>query len=98
MLAIGNPFDVGQTVTSGIISALGRHGLGLNSYEDFIQTDAAINQGNSGGALVNTEASSSASTRPSFARAVGRLHRHRLCDSELDHQPRASEPHGGQNR
>lgn len=55
VLAIGNPFDVGQTVTSGIILALGRHGLGLNSYEDFIQTDAAINQGNSGGALVNTE-------------------------------------------
>ena len=53
VLAIGNPFGVGQTVTSGIISALGRHGLGLNSYEDFIQTDAAINQGNSGGALVD---------------------------------------------
>lgn len=53
VLAIGNPFDVGQTVTAGIISALGRHGLGLNSYEDFIQTDAAINQGNSGGALVD---------------------------------------------
>ncbi|MFU0842237.1 MAG: PDZ domain-containing protein [Burkholderia sp.] len=55
VLAIGNPFDVGQTVTSGIISGLGRHGLGLNSYEDFIQTDAAINQGNSGGALVDAE-------------------------------------------
>ena len=55
VLAIGNPFDVGLTVTSGIVSALGRHGLGLNSYEDFIQTDAAINQGNSGGALVNAE-------------------------------------------
>ena len=53
VLASGNPFDVGQTVTSGIISALGRHGFGLNNYEDFIQTDAAINQGNSGGALVN---------------------------------------------
>ena len=53
VLAIGNPFDVGQTVTSGIISALGRHGFGLNNYEDFIQTDAAINPGNSGGALVN---------------------------------------------
>lgn len=53
VLAIGNPFDVGQTVTSDIISALGRHGFGLNNYEDFIQTDAAINQGNSGGALVN---------------------------------------------
>ena len=53
VLAIGNPFDVGQSVTSGIISALGRHGLGLNMYEDYIQTDAAINQGNSGGALIN---------------------------------------------
>lgn len=53
MLAIGNPFDVGQSVTAGIVSALGRHGFGLNNYEDFIQTDAAINQGNSGGALVN---------------------------------------------
>lgn len=55
VLAIGNPFDVGQTVTAGIVSALGRHGLGLNNYEDFIQTDAAINQGNSGGALVDLE-------------------------------------------
>ena len=55
VLAIGNPFDVGQTVTAGIISALGRHGFGLNSYEDFIQTDAAINQGNSGGALFNLQ-------------------------------------------
>ena len=54
VLAIGNPFGVGQTVTSGIISALGRHGLGLNIYEDFIQTDAAINQGNCG-ALVNAQ-------------------------------------------
>lgn len=53
VLAIGNPFAVGQTVTAGIVSALGRHGLGLNSYEDFIQTDAAINQGNSGGALID---------------------------------------------
>ena len=55
VLAIGNPFAVGQTVTAGIISALGRHGFGLNNYEDFIQTDAAINQGNSGGALVDAE-------------------------------------------
>lgn len=53
VLAIGNPFDVGQTVTYGIVSALGRHGFGLNNYEDFIQTDAAINQGNSGGALID---------------------------------------------
>ncbi len=53
VLAIGNPFGVGQTVTQGIISALGRNGLGINTYEDFIQTDAAINPGNSGGALVD---------------------------------------------
>lgn len=52
-LAIGNPFGVGQTVTLGIISAKGRNRLGLNTYEDFIQTDAAINPGNSGGALVD---------------------------------------------
>jgi len=52
-LAIGNPFGVGQTVTMGIISATGRNSLGLNTYEDFIQTDAAINPGNSGGALVD---------------------------------------------
>lgn len=52
-LAIGNPFGVGQTVTFGIISATGRDHLGINTYEDFIQTDAAINPGNSGGALVN---------------------------------------------
>src|SRR5260221_1948091 len=53
VLAIGNPFGVGQTVTSGIVSALGRTGLGINTFENFIQTDAAINPGNSGGALVN---------------------------------------------
>ncbi len=53
VLAIGNPFGVGQTVTQGIVSALGRQGLGINAYEDFIQTDAAINPGNSGGALVD---------------------------------------------
>lgn len=53
VLAIGNPFGVGQTVTQGIISALGRSGLGINTYEDFIQTDAAINPGNSGGALID---------------------------------------------
>ncbi|WP_227429557.1 S1C family serine protease [Psychrobacter sp. I-STPA6b] len=52
-LAIGNPFGVGQTVTQGIISATGRTGLGINTFEDFIQTDAAINPGNSGGALVD---------------------------------------------
>jgi serine protease Do len=55
VLAIGNPFDVGQTVTMGIVSALGRTSLQLNEYENFIQTDAAINPGNSGGALVDAE-------------------------------------------
>ena len=54
MLAICNPFGVGQTVTSGIISAVGRDHVGINTFENFIQTDAAINPGNSGGALVDT--------------------------------------------
>lgn len=53
VVAIGNPFGLGQTVTSGIVSALGRTGLGIEGYEDFIQTDASINPGNSGGALIN---------------------------------------------
>jgi Do/DeqQ family serine protease len=55
VVAIGNPFGIGQTVTSGIVSALGRSGLNNENYEDFIQTDAAINMGNSGGALVDLE-------------------------------------------
>ncbi len=55
VLAIGNPFGVGQTVTQGIISAVGRNHLGINTFENFIQTDASINPGNSGGALVDTE-------------------------------------------
>ncbi|MDZ7752431.1 MAG: DegQ family serine endoprotease [Gammaproteobacteria bacterium] len=53
VVAIGSPFGLGQTVTSGIVSAMGRSGLGIEGYEDFIQTDASINPGNSGGALVN---------------------------------------------
>ncbi len=53
VLAIGNPYGIGQTVTMGIVSATGRNGLGIEDYEDFIQTDASINPGNSGGALVN---------------------------------------------
>ena len=55
VVAIGNPFGLGQSVTSGIVSGLGRSGLGIESYEDFIQTDAPINPGNSGGALINLE-------------------------------------------
>ena len=55
VVAIGNPFNIGQTVTAGIVSALGRAGLNSNNYEDFIQTDAAINVGNSGGALVDMQ-------------------------------------------
>ena len=55
VLAIGNPFGVGQTTTMGIVSAVGRNGLGINTYENFIQTDAAINPGNSGGALIGAD-------------------------------------------
>ncbi len=57
VLAVGDPFGVGQTVTQGIVSATGRGGLGIEEVEDFIQTDAPINPGNSGGALVDDEGS-----------------------------------------
>ncbi|MFD2190205.1 Do family serine endopeptidase [Pistricoccus aurantiacus] len=71
VLAIGNPFGVGQTVTMGIVSATGRNHLGLNAYEDFIQTDAAINPGNSGGALVNPEGAMVGINTAIFSRSGG---------------------------
>ncbi len=71
VLAIGNPFGVGQTVTSGIISAQGRSDLGLSTFENFIQTDAAINPGNSGGALINTQGQLIAINTAIFSRSGG---------------------------
>jgi len=71
VLAIGNPFGVGQTVTSGIVSALGRTGLGISTFENFVQTDAAINPGNSGGALVDAAGNLIGINTAIFTRAGG---------------------------
>jgi len=73
VLAIGNPFGVGQTVTSGIVSALGRNQLGINTFENFIQTDAAINPGNSGGALVDVQGNLLGINTAIFSRTGGSL-------------------------
>src|SRR5713226_4922006 len=73
VLAIGNPFGVGQTVTSGIVSALGRTGLGINTFENFIQTDAAINPGNSGGALVDASGNLIGINTAIFSRSGGSM-------------------------
>jgi len=73
VLAIGNPFGVGQTVTSGIVSALGRNQLGINTFENFIQTDAAINPGNSGGALVDTNGSLQGINTAIYSRSGGNM-------------------------
>jgi serine protease DegQ len=73
VLAIGNPFGVGQTVTSGIVSALGRSQIGMNTYENFIQTDAAINPGNSGGALVDSNGHLIGINTAIFSRSGGNL-------------------------
>ena len=73
VLAIGNPFGVGQTVTMGIVSALGRNHLGINTFENFIQTDAAINPGNSGGALVDTSGNLIGINTAIFSRSGGSL-------------------------
>jgi len=71
VLAIGNPLNVGQTVTLGIVSATGRNRIGLNTFENFIQTDAAINPGNSGGALVNARGELIGINTAIFSQAVG---------------------------
>ena len=73
VLAIGNPFGVGQTVTSGIVSALGRNQLGINTFENFIQTDAAINPGNSGGALADVEGNLMGINTAIYSRTGGSL-------------------------
>ena len=73
VLAIGNPFGVGQTVTSGIVSALGRNQLGINIFENFIQTDAAINPGNSGGALVDVNGSLMGINTAIYSRSGGSM-------------------------
>jgi Do/DeqQ family serine protease len=73
VLAIGNPFGVGQTVTGGIISALGRNQLGINTFENFIQTDAAINPGNSGGALVDVNGSLLGVNTAIYSRSGGNM-------------------------
>jgi serine protease DegQ len=73
VLAIGNPFDVGQTVTMGIVSALGRTNLGINTFENFIQTDAAINQGNSGGSLVDSNGNLVGINTAIFSRTGGSI-------------------------
>ena len=73
VLAIGNPFGVGQTVTSGIVSALGRDQLGINTFENFIQTDAAINPGNSGGALVDTNGNLQGINTAIYSRSGGSM-------------------------
>jgi serine protease DegQ len=73
VLAIGNPFGVGQTVTSGIVSALGRNQLGINTFENFIQTDAAINPGNSGGALVDVNGNLMGINTAIYSRSGGNM-------------------------
>ncbi len=73
VLAIGNPFGVGQTVTSGIVSALGRNQLGINTFENFIQTDAAINPGNSGGALTDVNGNLEGINTAIYSRSGGSM-------------------------
>ena len=88
VLAIGDPFGVGQTVTSGIVSALARTQVGISDYQFFIQTDAAINPGNSGGALVDMDGQARRHQHRDLL-AERRLARHRICDS-FQHGARSS--------
>jgi hypothetical protein len=92
VLAIGNPFGFGNSVTFGIVSALGRNHLGINRFEDFIQTDAAINPGNSGGALVDTGRQPDRNQQHDLL-AVGRLARDRVCDPRLARAERPGADH-----
>ena len=97
VLAIGNPFGVGQTVTSGIVSALGRNALGINTFENFIQTDAAINPGNSGGALVDV-AGNLLGINTAIYLAHRRQPRHRLRDPGEHGPPGDGQPDQGRPR
>jgi S1-C subfamily serine protease len=94
VLAIGNPFGVGQTVTMGIVSATGRSALGINTFENFIQTDAAINPGNSGGALVDADGNLIGINTAIFSQtgiwsaSASRYPRARQGGNGTDHRPR----------
>ena len=91
VLAIGSPYQLSQSVSLGIISALGRKNLGFSEYEDFIQTDAAINPGNSGGALVNARGELIGINTGILSSAEnGGYQRHRLRDSQQSGAPRSS--------
>ncbi len=100
VLAIGNPYGLSQTVTQGIVSATGRGQLGLATFENFIQTDAAINLGNSGGALIDAHGDLVGINTASAQSQLWRTGRHRLCDSgqsgarrdgaDLDERPRST--------
>ena len=92
-LAIGDPFGVGQTVTMGIVSATGRSHLGIEDYEDFIQTDAPINPGNSGGALVNERGELIGINTAILAHGSGGKPGHRLCNSR-EHGSQCDGPTG----
>ena len=87
VLAVGDPFGVGQTVTAGIVSATGRGGLGIEQVEDFIQTDAPINPGNSGGALVDDEGHLIGINTAILAGQLRRQSGNRLCGSDQHGPP-----------